>query len=215
MPTVTEVGQPRVESLLEIWKPVRVQQRQATAHVLHLLPPRPLFADSLLDLDKQEINRRKCAAVLSFMFQCLLIGTLLIVPLMFTEELPRQQLLTFLVAPPPPPPPLPAAEAMAKVVRQIQSDLMTSGQLRTPSRIPQTVQIIHEEEIPPASPSMGGVVGGVVGGVPGGATRRGHWRHCQPNLDSGGSAEARRPTAQTNSHFAGSHQGIVNSEDRT
>ncbi len=168
MPTVTEVGQPRVESLLEIWKPVRVQQRQATAHVFHLLPPRPLFADSLLDLDKQEINRRKCAAVLSFMFQCLLIGTLLIVPLMFTEELPRQQLLTFLVAPPPPPPPLPAAEAMAKVVRQIQSDLMTSGQLRTPSRIPQTVQIIHEEEIPPASPSMGGVVGGVVGGVPGG-----------------------------------------------
>jgi periplasmic protein TonB len=168
MPTATEVREPRVESLIEIWKPVRVQQRHATAQVFHPPPPRPLFADSLLDLDKQEINRRKFAAVLSFMFQCLLIGTLLIVPLMFTEELPRQQLLTFLVAPPPPPPPLPAAEAMAKVVRQIQSDLMTSGQLRTPSRIPQKVQMIHEEEIPPALPSMGGVVGGVVGGVPGG-----------------------------------------------
>lgn len=169
MPTATEVGEPRVENLIETWKPVRVQQRQATAQVFHPLPPRPLFADSLLDLDKQEINRRKFAAVLSFTFQCLLIGTLLIVPLMFTEELPRQQLLTFLVAPPPPPPPpLPAAAAMAKVVRQIQSDLMTSGQLRTPSRIPQKVQIIHEEEIPPALPSMGGVMGGVVGGVPGG-----------------------------------------------
>jgi len=156
MPTATEVGQPRVESLPEIWKPVRVQQRQATAHVFHPLPPRPLFADSLLGLDKQEINRRKFAAVLSFMFQCLLIGTLLIVPLMFTEELPRQQLLTFLVAPPPPPPPLPAAEVMAKVVRQIQSDLMSSGQLRTPSRIPQTVQIIHEEEYLQRCPQWAG-----------------------------------------------------------
>jgi protein TonB len=57
---------------------------------------------------------------------------------------------------------------VAKVVRQIQSDLLTSGQLRTPGRIPEKVQIIREEEAPPPLPSTGGVVGGVPGGIPGG-----------------------------------------------
>ena len=32
----------------------------------------------------------------SFLFQCLLIGILLLVPLYFTEQLPKSQLLTFL-----------------------------------------------------------------------------------------------------------------------
>jgi periplasmic protein TonB len=54
------------------------------------------------------------------------------------------------------------------VVRQIQTDLMNSGQLRTPSKIPQKVQMIHEEEAPPPMPATGaGVIGGI-GGVPGG-----------------------------------------------
>jgi periplasmic protein TonB len=131
------------------------------------LPGIALFADVLLDSGRQDKNGRKFTTVLSFAFQGLLIGILLIVPMMLTEALPQQQLLTFLVAPPPPPPP-PAAQALAKVVRQTQSDLLSGGQLRTPSRIPEKVQMIHEEEAPPALPSMGGVVGGVPGGVPGG-----------------------------------------------
>jgi protein TonB len=49
---------------------------------------------------------------------------------------------------------------------KIQSEL-NNGQLRTPTKIPQKVQMIKEEEAPP--PSMAGVVGGVVGGVPGGS----------------------------------------------
>jgi len=127
-----------------------------------------MFADSLLDSGKPEKDRRRFATAFSFTFQCLLIGILLVIPLMFTEDLPRQQLLTLLVAPPPPPPPPPPAAAVAKVVRQIQSDLLTSGQLRTPSRIPEKIQIIREEEAPPPLPSTSGVVGGVPGGVPGG-----------------------------------------------
>jgi protein TonB len=75
-------------------------------------------------------------------------------------------LLTLLVAPPPPPPP--AAEAVQKIVRQIQTDMLNSGQLRTPSRIPQKVQMIREEEAPPPMVATSGVVGGVPGGIPGG-----------------------------------------------
>jgi periplasmic protein TonB len=169
MPTATEVWEPQVEDRVQVRGPARVLRTRPVPQLPRLLPQRPLFADSLLDSGDQERNRRRFATALSFTFQCMLIGVLLIVPLMFTEALPKQQLLTFLVAPlPPPPPPPPAAEAVAKVVREIQSDLLTSGQLRTPSRIPEKVQMIREEEAPPPLPAMGGVVGGVPGGIPGG-----------------------------------------------
>jgi periplasmic protein TonB len=165
MLSIIEVCEPPADHGLEVEEPVQLSLRLEFPR----LPNRPLFADSLIDSGKSEKNRRKFATVFSILFQCLLIGVLLIVPLMFTEALPRQQLLTFLVAPPPPPPPPPpAAQALAKVVRQIPSDLLTSGQLRTPSRIPEKVQMIREDETPPPLSSVGGVVGGVPGGVPGG-----------------------------------------------
>lgn len=128
----------------------------------------PIFFSSvLLEVDSTEKRRRRWSAISSVVFQGLLLGTLLIIPLMFTEALPKQQLLTFLVAPPPPPPPPPAAAVPAQVVRRIESDLM-DGRLRTPGRIPQKVQMIREEETPPVMNTGGGVVGGVPGGIPGG-----------------------------------------------
>jgi periplasmic protein TonB len=96
------------------------------------------------------------------------IGVMLIMPLAFPEGLPKAQLLTFLVAPPPPPPPPPPAAEVQRVVRQIQTDMLNTGQLRTPTKIPQKVQMIREEEAPPPMPATGGVVGGVPGGIPGG-----------------------------------------------
>ncbi len=131
-------------------------------------PARPMFSDSLLRYQGQR-RRQTLATTLSFIFQCLMLGLLLLLPLCFTQELPKSQLLTFLVAPPPPPPPPPPAAAQAvKVMKQVQSDLLSSGQLRTPSRIPQKVEMIKEEEAPPPMPSAGGVIGGVPGGIPGG-----------------------------------------------
>jgi protein TonB len=127
-----------------------------------------MFADALLETSGLQRRRRGASALLSLVLQCLLLGVLLIAPLMYTETLPRQEFLTLLVAPPPPPPPPPpaAAEAAAKVVRRVESDLM-GGQLRTPGRIPQKVQMIREDEALPVL-SSGGVIGGVPGGIPGG-----------------------------------------------
>jgi len=67
-----------------------------------------------------------------------------------------------LVAPPPPPPPPPPA-AMVKVTK-IETE-MDNGALRTPTKIPEKVKMIKEEEAPPST----GIMGGVQGGVPGGA----------------------------------------------
>jgi periplasmic protein TonB len=90
--------------------------------------------------------------------------------LMFTEALPTaSQFVAFLVAPPPPPPPAPppATAAPLKVIRHVQSDVL-DGRLRAPSRIPQKIAMIKEDEAPPAVFSGGGVIGGVPGGELGG-----------------------------------------------
>jgi protein TonB len=127
-----------------------------------------MFEDSLIESGGRLKTKRGATTAVSFVLQALLVGVLVLIPLIFTEALPKQQLMTFLVAPPPPPPPPPPpAAAPVKIVKQIQSDLV-NGQLRTPTKIPQKVQMIKEDEAPPPEMSTGGVVGGVPGGVPGG-----------------------------------------------
>jgi len=127
-----------------------------------------MFEDSLLESGGRLKTKRGMTTFFSMILQVFLIGLLVLIPLLFTEALPKQQLMTFLVAPPPPPPPPPPpAAAPVKVVKQIQSDL-NNGQLRTPTKIPEKVQMIKEEESPPPTMAAGGVVGGVPGGVPGG-----------------------------------------------
>jgi len=127
-----------------------------------------MFEDSLIESGGRLKTKRGVTTVISFALQVLLVGVLVLIPLLFTEALPKQQLLTFLVAPPPPPPPPPPpAAAPIKIVKQIQTDIV-NGQLRTPTKIPEKVQMIKEDEAPPPMAATGGVVGGVPGGVPGG-----------------------------------------------
>lgn len=127
-----------------------------------------MFEDSLIESGGRLRTKRGATTLLSFVLQVFLIGILILIPLLYTDALPKQQLMTFLVAPPPPPPPPPPpAAAPVRVVKQIQSDIV-NGQLRTPTKIPEKVQMIKEEEAPPPMMATGGVVGGVPGGVPGG-----------------------------------------------
>jgi len=127
-----------------------------------------MFEDSLIESGDRMNAKRGATTLLSFVFQVILIGILVLIPLLFTEALPKTQLMTFLVAPPPPPPPPPPPAATpVRVVKQIQTDII-NGQLRTPTKIPEKVQMIKEEEAPPPINSMAGVLGGVPGGVPGG-----------------------------------------------
>ena len=52
-------------------------------------------------------------------------------------------------------------------MKQVQTDIV-NGELRTPTKIPQKVQMIKEDEAPPPVMASSGVVGGVPGGIPGG-----------------------------------------------
>jgi protein TonB len=122
-----------------------------------------MFEDSLVESGGRLKTSRGKTAAFSFGLQAIIIGIMVLIPLLFTEALPKAQLMMSLVAPPPPPPP-PPPPAAVKIVKTVQTDLV-NGQLRTPTKIPKKVEMIKEEEAPP--PSMG-VVGGVPGGVPGG-----------------------------------------------
>jgi periplasmic protein TonB len=126
-----------------------------------------MFEDSLIESGGKLRTKRGMTTTLSFVLQAVLVGVLVLIPLLFTEALPKGQLMTFLVAPPPPPPPPPPAAAPVHIIKQVQTDLI-NGQLRTPTKIPQKVQMIKEDEAPPEM-AAGGVVGGVPGGVPGGS----------------------------------------------
>ncbi len=126
-----------------------------------------MFEDSLIESTNRFKTKRGWTTALSFVLQFFLIGLMILVPLIYTEALPRQQLMTFLVAPPPPPPPPPPAAAPVEVVKVIRTEII-DGQLRQPSKIPEKVKMITEEEAPPPVSAMSGVVGGVPGGVPGG-----------------------------------------------
>ncbi|HEX8799010.1 MAG TPA: energy transducer TonB, partial [Terriglobales bacterium] len=123
-----------------------------------------MFEDSLMESGGKIKTKQGATTAVSFILQIALIGVLVLLPLVFTEALPKQQLMTFLVAPPPPPPPPPppAAAPEVKIVKPRQTDL-DNGQLRTPTAIPKKVAMIKEDEPPPATG-----VAGVVGGVPGG-----------------------------------------------
>ncbi|HXM66319.1 MAG TPA: TonB family protein [Candidatus Acidoferrum sp.] len=125
-----------------------------------------MFEDSLLESGGRLKTKRGRTTTFAIILEIAAIGVMVLLPLIFTEALPKQQLMTSLIAPPPPPPPPPPAAAPVKIVKQIQTDIV-NGALRTPTKIPQKIQMIKEDEAPPQMAATG-VVGGVPGGIPGG-----------------------------------------------
>ena len=110
-------------------------------------------------------TNKSWTVMLSFIGQVFLVIVLILIPLIYTDTLPRAQLTSFLVAPPPPPPPPPPpAPAPPKIVKVIPRQF-DAGRLMAPKTIPKDIAQIREEELPP--PSSAGVVGGVPGGVSG------------------------------------------------
>jgi protein TonB len=105
----------------------------------------------------------------AFLAQTVFLIIAVILPMIYFDVLPKTQLTSFLVAPPPPPPPPPppAAPAAVKIVKVIPRQF-DAGRLQAPKSVPKEIATIREEELPPATSGVGGVVGGVAGGVAGG-----------------------------------------------
>lgn len=110
-------------------------------------------------------NWKRATIPIAYISEIILVGVMVLIPLIYTEELPKAQFMSFLVAPPPPPPPPPPpAAAPVRVIRRVTvEDIM-----KAPTVIPKTIQQVKDEPEPPPQQALG-VVGGVPGGVPGGS----------------------------------------------
>src|SRR3984893_1191840 len=115
------------------------------------------------------------AVTLSVIVQSLVLFVLILIPLIYTQALPKAMLSTLLIAPPPPPPPPPPPQAVpVKVVKPV-ARLLTQGKLMAPRAIPKDVAIFKEAELPPEPAAGSGVLGGlaagdILGGLGGGSS---------------------------------------------
>ena len=103
------------------------------------------------------------SVILSAIVQVSVLLVLILIPLIYTQALPKAMLATLLVAPPPPPPPPPppVKEIIKPVARLIQS-----GKLMQPRAIPKDVAVFKEAELPPDvvnNTNQSGVFGGIPG----------------------------------------------------
>jgi protein TonB len=109
---------------------------------------------------KKKTNK-SWAIIVSTAFQVLCVVVLILIPLIYTEALPRAMMATLLIAPPPPPPPPPPPAAVeVKVVKPV-ARLLTQGRLMQPRAIPKVVTVFREAELPPEPPPGVGVFGGM------------------------------------------------------
>ena len=127
-----------------------------------------MFDELLESSSNRTKTNTKWTVMVSAMAQVGFIVVLILIPLIYTEALPKAMLSTILVAPPPPPPPPPPPAASPIVRVKPVARLMNQGVLRAPTVIPKQVNLIKEEELPPDVSAAVGVSGGVPGGVPGG-----------------------------------------------
>jgi len=140
-----------------------------------------MFEEMVVSSPNPKKTNKPWTVVISMVGQVAFVAILILIPLIYTEALPKTMMATMLTAPPPPPPP-PPPPAPAQIVRvKPQAHWMDAGKLVAPKVIPKDVKIIKEEAEPDMSSvgmtggvpggvaggSMGGVLGGVIGGMGG------------------------------------------------
>jgi len=109
-----------------------------------------MFADSVLETAWADRSRRSWTTVASFAVQSLGLCILLMLPLFFTDALPRLRLMESLAPPPPPPGPPPAVQRSAtSVVRQTT---LVDEVMLIPQRIPKGVAQLDDAGVAPVDP---------------------------------------------------------------
>jgi periplasmic protein TonB len=138
-----------------------------------------MFEEMVVSNVKNKKTDQPWTVFLSMLLQVGFLALLILIPLIYTEALPKTLMSSILLAPPPPPPPPPPPAAVQVVKVKPVAHLMEAGKLVAPKAIPKDIKIIKEEEAPPdvgagmiggvpggvSGGSMGGVIGGVIGGA--------------------------------------------------
>ncbi len=124
-----------------------------------------MFNQLVVSGANMEGTHKPWAVAMSALVQSVIVGVMILIPLIYTEALPKGMLNTFLVAPAPPPPPPPPA-APVKIVRPriVQPQTMVA-----PTVIPKKVEMIKDEAPDVGAGANGfGVAGGTGDALGGG-----------------------------------------------
>jgi periplasmic protein TonB len=137
-----------------------------------------MFEEMVVSNQKNKATNKPWTVFISMLLQVGFLAILILIPLIYTEALPRAMISSIMLAPPPPPPPPPPPAAVQVVKVKPVAHLMEAGKLVAPKVIPKDIKIIKEEDQPDmgmgiaggvpggvAGGSMGGVIGGVIGGA--------------------------------------------------
>jgi protein TonB len=126
-----------------------------------------MFEDSLFDSGGVLRKRKTWPKLVSFVIEVGAIGLLVLAPLIYTQGLPKQQIVDILRSPSPPAgrAPMQAVREQPRAARENRE--LDDKVLREPSRIPLKTQMVRDEPLSAGPPSLDGLVdGGVPGGVP-------------------------------------------------
>ena len=126
-----------------------------------------MFEEMVVSNAKGKKTNAPMTVAFSMLLQVGFLAVLILIPLIYTEALPKTLMSSILLAPPPPPPP-PPPPAAVQVIRKPIPHLMDAGKLTQPKVIPHDIKIFKEDADPPDMSGMGGVVGGVANGSAGG-----------------------------------------------
>lgn len=132
-----------------------------------------MFDELVVSGEKGEMARthKPWSVGLSVIIQAVILAALALIPLIYTEALPKAMLSTFLVAPPPPAPPPPPQQVVKQQVQPKKT--FAANPMVAPTVIPKAVEMVKDEAPPSVNPSdEPGVVGGtgdVLGGIGTGA----------------------------------------------
>jgi len=96
-----------------------------------------MFEEMVVSGAKERTNK-PWTVVVSMILQVLFLLILILIPLIYTEALPKAMLSSILLAPPPPPPPPPPPAAVQVVKIKPMVRLMDAGKLVAPKAIPKT-----------------------------------------------------------------------------
>lgn len=107
----------------------------------------------------QEGTHKPWAVAMSAIVQACILGVMILIPLIYTEALPKGLMNTFLVAPAPPPPPPPPAAAV-KIVRP---RIVQPQRMAAPTVIPKTIAMVKDDA--PDVNALGGGVSGSTGDI--------------------------------------------------
>ena len=149
----------------------RISVRESTRG--GLAPRKRLFAEAMLENSATKPRRRLSDFVVSATVELLLLATLLLLPLYFTQAIDVHQFdKTLLVVPPPPASAPPPPRVLPRSVASKPRVMPVVGKLVMPRAIPHQVARLTEQpdgsDLAAAIVPGDGVPGGVPGGQPGG-----------------------------------------------